>query len=651
MKIISEYEINISYIKLVIFAYLYMILPIVIFLCGWIKPFIGIPATFLLLYSFYRNIKDNYRLDEKIQVKIVPLFFLVLGLYIWVYTSGIGGFWPQKADWHWRNALFRDLINFSWPVVYPETNNALVYYFNYFLPAALVGKILGWNIANICLALFTTIGIILSALLVYKCVCSNQKRYISLFAILVFFVVWQGMECLRYGIINLFELNVVKNYEFSSNNTLLQWVPNQSIVPWIAIPLFLQNKKISTYIFLGMCVFASAPFPFIGFFVLLAGEGLFQLFRCNDYKNWLKQVFSISNVGAFFSVFIIYGFFYLCNTAANGSSNIGGIGFYFPITNFSIKDILQYLTFIFFNAIGYSLLIFKRFKKDPVFWIINISFIVIPIIRIGTGNDFGMRASIPAMFILMIYTLDYFTSVDCKNIKLYILIGLIAISCQNTYNDYISRFELIYKNNGNVSTMLQDGIITFSNKINNADYCGMKPVNFLANNYESTLFYKYIAKSKTNMEKSLDSKVVKDFLRENEFNLISGSYLIRNKTNQSNYLSSDESNLKLSSNPDVNIAISNTTMGRGKYEIYMVNFGKVLVGSSSSGETATIDSSDQIWGISEINDHQLVDILPADENYYFIIFNDRYALSLVDHNVKWEKIMYTDNQKWNFTLR
>jgi hypothetical protein len=77
-------------------------------------------------------------------------FFNCLPSFLWVALSGIGGFGLQNWDFNFRNAVLHDLVDYSWPVVYPQ-GRILLYYFTYWLPAALAGKIFGWFGANIFL--------------------------------------------------------------------------------------------------------------------------------------------------------------------------------------------------------------------------------------------------------------------------------------------------------------------------------------------------------------------------------------------------------------------------------------------------------------------------------------------------------------------
>ena len=88
-------------------------------------------------------------------------------LFIWLLFSGIGSLSYQNTDYEVRNAVLHDLIDYKWPVTYDFTNlssnyqNVLnassakfVYYFTYWLPASIIGKIFNYQVANIFLFIY-----------------------------------------------------------------------------------------------------------------------------------------------------------------------------------------------------------------------------------------------------------------------------------------------------------------------------------------------------------------------------------------------------------------------------------------------------------------------------------------------------------------
>lgn len=130
---LEDKGIRISSKKLVLLAYCYMVIPIIIFFVGWLKIGIGIVLSFVLLFGLYHFIKKRYEKDEYFFIEAKSICIMLALVCIWVFLSGVGGYFCQRSDLHWRNAVFRDLIDYSWPVIYPETGNALVYYYIYWM--------------------------------------------------------------------------------------------------------------------------------------------------------------------------------------------------------------------------------------------------------------------------------------------------------------------------------------------------------------------------------------------------------------------------------------------------------------------------------------------------------------------------------------
>ena len=178
--------------KLVIAAYCYMVIPIIIFLIGWLKIYVGITLSAVLLFGLFYFVKKRYKKDEFFYIEMKAVCIMLLVICIWVFLSGVGGYFCQRSDLHWRNAIFRDLIDYSWPVIYPETGNALVYYYIFWMLPALVGKALGWEAANFSLFLWTIIGIFISMLLLCKTLRAfSMKRALTVTTIYVF---WSGLN-------------------------------------------------------------------------------------------------------------------------------------------------------------------------------------------------------------------------------------------------------------------------------------------------------------------------------------------------------------------------------------------------------------------------------------------------------------------------
>ncbi|GEM_PF-2149311 len=147
-------------------SFLYLALPVLIFLLTWLRLWLGLICALvvvLALIQVWRERQGDSRLERR------GILGGLLLLALWAWLSGVGGYAFQNSDHYCRNAVLRDLVNYSWPVVYRETVGGspqmLVYYFGHWLPAALVGKWLGWEAANAALFVWTWAGVVLAGLL------------------------------------------------------------------------------------------------------------------------------------------------------------------------------------------------------------------------------------------------------------------------------------------------------------------------------------------------------------------------------------------------------------------------------------------------------------------------------------------------------
>ena len=121
--------------------------------------------------------------------------------------SGIGSFVYQNWDFKVRNPIYRDLCDYQWPVVYDLSKQsdavqavagsetvAFSYYLTYWLPPALVSKILGLNEQgrNLILYFYSLLGIFL---VVYN-LCRYFKK--TSYLILAVFIFFSGMDVIGF---------------------------------------------------------------------------------------------------------------------------------------------------------------------------------------------------------------------------------------------------------------------------------------------------------------------------------------------------------------------------------------------------------------------------------------------------------------------
>lgn len=440
---------TLSYSKIKKYAFCALAIPFIVFAIGWLKWYwavVTVAATLgcLWLGVFARGKKNDgdkvismAEAEKTITIK-KWIFVVVMAIaFIWVWQSGVGGFWAQSKDYPWRNAIYRDIVLRDWPVFYELYGGALVYYIGFWLPPALLGKValllgasdvVAFQVASVAIYVWSAALIaILFCLLLTLLKADTTKKQIL---VILGFVFFSGLDIL--GSIeplgaNLYHLEWWANdYQYSSFTTCLFWVFNQSIIPWIAMACLLQENSIRNYVFLGMMCLFSGPLPFVGFFIFCITLGVLkgvESIRNKKTASFFKDIVSLSNILATVFIFIFIATYLLTNAVI---SNGGGLrvsedGAIIQ-TEASETDttaeqqqtsavqydaLVQYLMFVMFEFGFYALLIARRYYKQPMFYVMVISLLVFPFLKMGGSLDFPMRASIPALFYLYYLVMEF----------------------------------------------------------------------------------------------------------------------------------------------------------------------------------------------------------------------------------------------------
>lgn len=397
----------------------YIGLPIVIFILGWVRWYIAVPVSLAILFAFFLALRDQTSSLPVVRKKDKPIIILsVLIIVGWVLFSGIGGFAFQTDDHMWRNEIFRLLVEKDWPVMSGTGSDArfLCYYIGFWMPAALFGKVFGLGAGFI----FQSVWAILGVILVWLKLSEHLKRW-SLSALLIF-ILFSGLDILGMALKgqNIFLLKWQHHIEwwttmqYSSHSTQLYWVFNQAIYGWLLTLMILNEKKNSNLILFWPCGLLECTFPFVGMIPFLAykvfcpsvpapgtaGASVSNSDSPRTIRNSVMELFSVQNILGGGLIGILSAIYLLGNTSAGHTAV--GIDSLAPAvatsnTGSFIADVLLFLAV---EVLLYFVLIFRYHQKNPLFYISLAMLVICPFIRIGGGNDFCMRASIPALLVL-----------------------------------------------------------------------------------------------------------------------------------------------------------------------------------------------------------------------------------------------------------
>ncbi len=242
----------------------YLALPYVIFFLGWLRWPISLICAGLVPLALLCVIRQAVRERDGIigpeqEGTAGPLFtwrhavLVLLFSVVLLAISGVGGLGHQDTDWLKHNGILKGLVERPWPVVYRLGGQdvPLVYYVAFYLPAASIGKLAGWSLANYALFAWTLAGVILAIVWFVVLV-----RRVS-FAVLLLFVMFSGLDVVGRLLVTPVvaairpEVSLVLmwdhieqwswGWQYSSNVTLLFWVPHHALAGWIGTAMLIHT--------------------------------------------------------------------------------------------------------------------------------------------------------------------------------------------------------------------------------------------------------------------------------------------------------------------------------------------------------------------------------------------------------------------------
>ena len=475
IKIKSNVDIKLNLSIIMILGYLYLILPYMIFLITWVKYFISIPSLILVIIATYFTIKDtkkHYNISYNFNLFSLILLFIVIT--IWVIILGVGNICLPSGDTLvGRYAVFKDLIEFPFPIIYPENGYGFVYYFAHWIIPAIFGKIFNYNVANIILILWTSLPLFLTLILLS--IYLNKIKTKQIFIIFLIFILFVPPSLIFHkegnfgkGLLTVFATSYINIFNLF----------NQSPAIYLMSVLFLLQKNSFNFTFLGLSIMLYSPYATLGIIPFMIAKAIIEI---SADKNELKNIFSVSNILSSISIFPIL-LLYFSSTATKSD------GLRFVLTDYPVLYLIE-LFMIKFGII--FILLFKYNKKNYLFYVSLFTLIAVSLIQYAGDHNFH-RTNITALFFLSIFLTDYFINHFNENsIRKYLLL---IIFMMGIFRGYIELDQIDF---------YLEQIKTFG-KVNIEDMAVNKTFNTKNNSWhlrtitcqdvDNSIFFKYIAK-------------------------------------------------------------------------------------------------------------------------------------------------------------
>lgn len=375
----------------------YLGLPVLLFLALWLKPVVAVPAFLATL----AGIVGLFRTYPKGPTNAKGLLPCVAVALLATCLSGAGGVGLQNWDFDKHNAVLHDLITRPIPVRYenpgdPALNGPLVYYMGWYLPAVVVGRVLGWTAANVTLFLWSFLGLTL-ALLWFARLTRSRGWAAPLF--LLFFsgldvlgALFQGRNPL--GMSNLSLHHWAGFAQYTHNLALVNWVPHHALAMWIATALVLYEFLIRERRDAVVGPWALLPFWSPWAMVGLAPFVLVGLLRGKGKAVGWNSVAIFGGSVPFVMAFL----------ASNRGDVVKGWAWFYTG---GLRFVGMYLGFVLLEFALVALLVWRLLRPESRDrWVLGLAIaalFALPLYRFGISGDLTMRASLPMLFVLAIY--------------------------------------------------------------------------------------------------------------------------------------------------------------------------------------------------------------------------------------------------------
>ena len=424
---------------LLIGTYVYLGLPYVVFFAGWIRQ----PYALLLIIMLLAGLSKLFQtqrspgadIDQGGDFSAADAAKFLIPVAAVMLIAGVGGWGFQYGDWAKHNSIFRDLVNESWPVFYDLGNHQvmLTYYMAHQLPAALAGKLFGWQAANHVLFIYTFFGLCLSALWI------RLLTGIRWWWLFIVFLAFSGMDVIGQIVSTAYQQGSIAGTiesltdtavndqhlewwsgwgfaQYSSIAALIFLVPNQAIAGWLLTAMILKDARDGTLVgtgifYIGICSLW-APFVGLGLIPLLLFAVIWISPKQPRLSATVTEMMSWPNVAGVVIGLVAAVYFLGRFEDFVMPIDLSSVAYEEKITFTFLRSpwlfVPRYLMFVLLEFALLHAVLFvyigcqQRHEYREEFRLLvfaSIFLLLLPLLNWGWNNEPSMRSSIPAIFI------------------------------------------------------------------------------------------------------------------------------------------------------------------------------------------------------------------------------------------------------------
>lgn len=391
---------------LTVAALLYLALPNLLFLAGWLKPLTAIAFLAMIaiaLLQFMR--RDDIR--WALPLSLITTLSIIAFAFAWASLGGAGHFFQTNPDWVIRDKVLGDLTFTPWPPAYSIVDgvpHVLRSALGFFLPAAAVGKLTGIGSVDIALYLQTAIGCSLFLLLLPL----PEKPRLQLPLLLLVTVFFSGMDYLGIVLISgttpLFPLRLEwwVPFSYTSLTGQMHWAPNHALPFWLVSVLFYRHWGHAAWPALFMILLPLTviwtPFAAVAILPFIGLATLRWFLQGNSFADSRITFWQLTS--ALLMTWLTLRLMTLDIAAIPGAPTA-------QVAPNPKRFEEKYLLFILMEFAILALLVARKLRHSfGLFWFSCAILCLLPLYQFGPSNDSMLRLSVPCLIFLLLALLD-----------------------------------------------------------------------------------------------------------------------------------------------------------------------------------------------------------------------------------------------------
>ena len=371
----------------------YLALPLLLF-CAWFKWPVALALVLLTGYAFVNALRGTQWRQVDLPWRTIALIGVIA--LAWTALSGVGHFFYANLDWVTRDAVLRDLTTTPWPPMYamdgavPMILRAPV---GFYLPVAAAGSVVGLQGADFLLYLWTAFGFALVLWGAMSLFATRRERVIC------------AAVMLGFGGLDLIGMLVIGDgwprpgahiewwarfAQYSSNSTLMFWVPNHALPAWLGLLVALRHWRQPELARVTLLLASS-----IALWSPLSAAGLVPFYLLGlNWRRDLAQLLSVRSGLPFLALAALVARYVTMDTQSIDRG--------WAIDVFRDQRMFWAVYALFcLLEFGVLALVLLRLRAVDLKAAVAVAILLLlPFCRFGPGNDLVMRCSIPALAIL-----------------------------------------------------------------------------------------------------------------------------------------------------------------------------------------------------------------------------------------------------------